>query len=318
MASRRNLKKQKKGTHKVFRGILIACIVIILAVVAYAAVAYFNVKNAVDDTYSPFADTNSETVQSTEKKISDAQTLNILLLGTDTGTEGRTDKGRSDTMILMQINPKTNETYMVSLERDIRTEIVGHGTTEKLNSAYAYGGEEMAIATIENLLDTKIDYYITINMAGLESLVDSVGGVNVNNTLDFTYQDNHFAVGNIHLDGAQALSYSRMRKEDPEGDYGRQKRQRQVVEAIIKKAVNFKTAFTYQKILSSLESNVKMNLTWDNLTSMQESYTKALGNIESDQLAGTGEMIDGVSYQIVSDEELARVRGIIKSNLEAS
>ncbi|MFM9726344.1 LytR family transcriptional regulator, partial [Streptomyces scabiei] len=84
------------------------------------------------------------------------------------------------------------------------------------------------------------------------------------------------------------------------GDYGRQKRQRQVVEAIIKKSINFKTAFTYQKILKSLESNVKMNLTWDNLTSMQSTYTKALSNIKSDQLAGTGEMIDGVSYQIVS------------------
>lgn len=318
MTSRRKIKKQKKGTHKVFLGILIACTVLILGVVAYATIAYFNVKNAVDETYSPFADTNTETVQSTEKKISDAQTLNILLLGTDTGSEGRTGQGRSDTMILMQVNPQTNETYMVSLERDIRTEIVGQGTIEKLNHAYAYGGEEMAIATIENLLDTKIDYYITINMAGLKSLVDSVGGVDVTNTLDFTYQDNHFAVGDIHLDGTQALAYSRMRKEDPEGDYGRQKRQRQVVEAIIKKSINFKTAFTYQKILKSLESNVKMNLTWDNLTSMQSTYTKALSNIKSDQLAGTGEMIDGVSYQIVSDEELARVRGIIKTNLEAS
>ena len=72
-------------------------------------------------------------------------------------------------------------------------------------------------------------------MAGFKDIVDAVGGVDVNNDLDFQYENIHFEKGNIHLDGTKALHYSRMRYDDPRGDFGRQMRQRQVIQAVIKK-----------------------------------------------------------------------------------
>lgn len=93
-------------------------------------------------------------------------------------------------MILVTVNPKTKETNMMSLTRDIMVEIAeangeSSGTVEKLNHSYSYGQAPMAIATIEKMMDINIDRYIEINMDGLVELVDAVGGIEVNNTLGF-------------------------------------------------------------------------------------------------------------------------------------
>ncbi len=77
----------------------------------------------------------------------------------------------------------------------------------------------MAVKTVENFLNVPVDHYIEVNMDGFKDIVDAVGGVDVNNDLDFTYEGIHFEKGNIHLDGRKALHYSRMRKLDPRGDF---------------------------------------------------------------------------------------------------
>ena len=83
--------------------------------------------------------------------------------------------------------------------------LVGHGTTDKINHAYAFGREEMSIATVENLLDIPIDYYVKVNMEGFKDIVDAVGGIQVNNNLDFSQDGHHFTTGKINLNGEQAL-----------------------------------------------------------------------------------------------------------------
>ena len=109
--------------------------------------------------------------------------FSVLVLGVD---EREGDSGRSDTMIVLTVNPNQNSIKMLSIPRDTRTEIVGHGTTDKINHAYAFGREEMSIATVEHLLDIPIDYYVKVNMEGFQDIVDAVGGIQVNNNLDFT------------------------------------------------------------------------------------------------------------------------------------
>ncbi|MGI2747160.1 LCP family protein, partial [Bacillus cytotoxicus] len=84
-----------------------------------------------------------------------------------------------------------------------------------------------------------INYYIEVNMEGFKDIVDAVDGVDVNNDLEFTQNKHHFAKGNIHLTGDEALAYTRMRKADSRGDFGRQMRQRQVMQAVIKKGASF-------------------------------------------------------------------------------
>ena len=100
--------------------------------------------------------------------ISATKPMTILLMGVDTGSGSREDTwvGNSDTMILMSVNPKTKKTVMMSLERDILTQIDENGQTveAKLNAAYANGGSELAISTIEGLMNIHIDRYMMINM----------------------------------------------------------------------------------------------------------------------------------------------------------
>lgn len=120
--------------------------------------------------------------------------FSVLMLGVD---ERDGDSGRSDTMIVLTVNPDKKSVKMLSIPRDTRTEIVGHGTTDKINHAYAFGGVAMSMDTVENFLDIPIDYFMQINMEGFKDIVDSVGGVTVDNDLDFTYEGVHFAKGRL-------------------------------------------------------------------------------------------------------------------------
>ena len=107
---------------------------------------------------------------------------------------------------------------MVSVPRDTRTEIVGHNSTEKINHAYAYGGPKMAVNSLEKLMDVPVDHYIAINMDGVKTVVDEIGGVDITSDATFTTKSTtpfHFDKGKqYHMDGKQALAYMRARKED--------------------------------------------------------------------------------------------------------
>src|SRR5699024_10998958 len=144
-------------------------------------------------------------------------------LGVDTGALGRTEKGRSDSMMVVTVNPQKEETTIVSLDRDIMADMLDDGQTfDKMNHAYAYGGEELAMDAAEKLLDIPIDHFVTINMQGLRDLIDAVGGITVNNKIAFTLEGVRVPKGKVKLNGKNGLAYARMRKQDPDGDIGRQ------------------------------------------------------------------------------------------------
>src|SRR5699024_2076973 len=106
-------------------------------------------------------------------------TLFRSLFGVDSD-ESRDGLGeRSDSIMILSVNPNNDKTVMISIPRDTRTEIVGNDSVEKINHAYAYGGPQMAKDSIENLMNVPIDHYVSINMDGLKDLIDIVGGVTV-------------------------------------------------------------------------------------------------------------------------------------------
>ena len=111
--------------------------------------------------------------------IKNQDPFSVLVLGVD---EQKDDIGRSDSMIIITVNPNVESIKMLSIPRDTRTEIVGNGTEEKINHAYARGGVEMAIATVENFLDLPIDYYVKVNMDGFKEIIDALDGVTVTMT----------------------------------------------------------------------------------------------------------------------------------------
>jgi LCP family protein required for cell wall assembly len=226
------------------------------------------------------------------------------MLGTDSKSS---DKGRTDTIIVLTVNPNTNSVKMLSIPRDTRTEIIGKGKEDKINHAHAFGGIEMAMDTVENFLDIPIDYYMKVNMEGFKDIVDAVGGVTVNNTLDFTYQKVHFPVGEITLNGEEALVFSRMRKQDPRGDFGRNDRQRQVVEAVIQEAAQISSVARVGDMLSAVGNSVRTDLTLDDMWSIQSNYRSARHSIEQLEMTGNGTSINGIYYLQVPENEINRV-----------
>lgn len=258
--------------------------------------------------------------------------LTILLMGVDMDQAtrgGDWEGGRSDSMILVTVNPKTKETNMMSLTRDIMVEIAeangeSSGTVEKLNHSYSYGQAPMAIATIEKMMDINIDHYIEINMDGLVELVDAVGGIEVNNTLGFPisiseHEPAYTSIvqpGKQLVNGDQALVYARMRYDDPEGDIGRQRRQREVITAIIKKLLQLDGLTQYKKILTAISNNMRTNIEISPATIPSLlGYKDSVSKLNSYQLRGVDQMVDEIYYQLPTSEHLLEMQNILKKSI---
>ncbi|KOP83337.1 LytR family transcriptional regulator [Cytobacillus solani] len=302
--------KRKKRTWLRVTGIVILFMLICTGVYGYSV--YKSLTDAVDTMHQPIERELSEK-RMEEVTFEKKEPFSVLMLGVD---ERKGDRGRSDTMIVLTVNPNQNTIKMLSIPRDTRTEIVGHGSEDKINHAYAFGGIEMSMATVEDFLDIPIDYYLQINMEGFKDIVDSVGGVTVNNDLDFTVDGNHFPKGEITLNGKEALMFSRMRYEDARGDFGRQLRQREVIQAVIKKGASLSSLTNYQKIFSALGKNIKTNLIFNEMVDIQKNYRNAAKTVEPMSIAGDGKLIKDIYYFIVPDEEKQRVQDELREHLE--
>ena len=192
-----------------------------------------------------------ERIAPSHSVMSSSKVRNILLIGTDSRGE---DRGRSDSMILLSINSKTNKINMVSLMRDTYVQVPGYGGC-KLNAAYSYGGPELLMDTIEENFYIEIDDYVTVNFMSFANIVDAVGGVEIevndseadaiNVLLDSKEgvsmfgqpdEDDYLNGGGTYkLNGKQALCYSRLRKVG-NADFERTERQRKVLSGILKNA----------------------------------------------------------------------------------
>jgi LCP family protein required for cell wall assembly len=305
---RKSKKPKKKRALKIIMGIIL---VLILGVGAYAYSIWHSVEKTFTQTHEPLKRDVSEK-RSEKVSFSNRDPISILLLGVD---QRAGDRGRSDSLILMTVNPKDQSMKMVSIPRDTRTEIVGKGTTDKINHAYAFGGVDMAINTVENFLNVPVDYYVQVNMESFKDIVNAVGGVTVTNDLDFKYEGYHFPKGKLTLDGDEALAYSRMRKQDPRGDFGRQMRQRQIIEGVIEEGASVQSLANYGTILDTIGTNVRTNLTFDDMKQIQSNYKDARHNVEQLQVDGNGEKINGIYYYAVSDATRQELSNKLKQHL---
>jgi LCP family protein required for cell wall assembly len=278
------------------------------AVGGYAFYLYKSIEKTADRMYQPVTgETEAKEIIEKEKPFC------ILIMGVD---ERKGDRGRSDTMMVMAVNPRKESALLFNIPRDTRTEIVGRGTQDKINHAYAYGGVKMSIETVEQFLDVPIDYYAKVNMQGFAKIVDALGGVEVDNPFAFQYGGHTFEKGRIHLDGDTALKYARMRYEDPRGDLGRNERQRQVLKSMIKKAASPGIVANLGTILESLGSSVTTNITFDEMKKLGDDYRNAIRKVDTLEIKGRGQKINGIYYLIVSEEEKKRIRSLVKKQLE--
>lgn len=235
------------------------------------------------------------------------------------------DSGRSDTIIIASINQTDHTIKLISIPRDTYVSVEGHGKT-KINHAYAYGKETLALKTINENFGLNISEYVTINFKGLINIINKIGGIELEITkAEMEYINQNVAdsyrlsgksnvkklssYGKVTLNGEQALTHARNRTIG--NDFYREERQRDVITAVMNKV----SSMGLTQILGlsdSILSEVKTNL---NITECIGILTEALGNssdylnsVESKQIpseeagngSGKGQMISGV-YYFVSD-----------------
>lgn len=309
MEKKRNTERKKR---RIGRYIILILLVVVIGAGSFLFLTARDVKQTVDGIQKDSAAIDEGV---TSKKIKNKERINILLLGID---EREFDSGRSDALLLMSLDPASESMDLVSIPRDTRTEIIGHGTVDKINHAYAFGGVDMSVETVENLLDVDIDYFVEINMQGLADLVDAVGGVTVENDLDwydegFYKKDYHFKKGQIDLDGQQALGYTRMRHLDPDGDFGRNARQRQVIEAVINKGANIKSVSKIDDLLDVLGKNVQTNINLASMRHLLVDYRNVRNSVQEHEMRGEGTKIDGIYYLIVPEDEITAIHDSISN-----
>ena len=215
-----------------------------------------------------------------------------LLAGSDSRADGAVQDGfneseRADSIMLVNVAPN-GQKVALSIPRDTYAEIPGVGW-DKINASYAYGGPQLLVETVEKLTGLTVDHFVQIGMGAVPDMVDAVGGVELcyDNDADDQYSGLRWTAGCHTVDGTTALQFSRMRYQDPEGDIGRTKRQRQVISKVISSAASPSTLINPVKTLRVERAGSKsFTIDEDSSVMTVASLVWALRGASSNQMMG--------------------------------
>ena len=240
----------------------------------------------------------------------------VMIMGVD---ERADDVGRSDTLMIATLDPDKNQAALLSVPRDTRVKIKGHGF-DKINAAYAYGGRKLTQETIESLLNTHIDHYIKINVHGFTKIIDALGGIDIDVEKRMYYEDPWDDDGGLyidlqpgmqHMDGKTAITYVRYR--DEEGDIGRIKRQQNFMKAVMDKLVSPTIIPKLPAIVSAVSDSVETDMSVSEILSFLGTLQDAKDNgLKSEMLPGKPVYIEGISYWV---PDINKTRQILANTL---
>jgi polyisoprenyl-teichoic acid--peptidoglycan teichoic acid transferase len=294
----------------------------ILLIVA-AGIAYYIVDNirALDQLQkapdkSKFTQFENNANLQTPPEWQGTERVNILFMGGDgRGSASPNEPARSDSMMVLSIDPVTKEAHLFSLLRDTYVDIPGHGTG-RANEAIEYGGYKLSMQMVSDLTGLQIQYYVYTEFEGFKSLVDAIGGIDIDVEKDMKYTDNadgnrydiDLKKGYQHLDGDQALQYVRFR-HDATSDFTRTERQRKFLSAVAVKMQNFGNITKLSSIIRSVSPYVETNLSADDMIKLGQ-LGFGLHNAGTAQLPPNNllvnERIDGASVLAISDKTKLR------------
>ena len=240
----------------------------------------------------------------------------VMIMGVD---ERADDVGRSDTLMIATLDPDKNQAALLSVPRDTRVKIKGHGF-DKINAAYAYGGRKLTQETIESLLNTHIDHYIKINVHGFTKIIDALGGIDIDVEKRMYYEDPWDDDGGLyidlqpgmqHMDGKTAITYVRYR--DEEGDISRIKRQQNFMKAVMDKLVSPTIIPKLPAIVSAVSDSVETDMSVSEILSFLGTLQDAKDNgLKSEMLPGKPVYIEGISYWV---PDISKTRQILANTL---
>lgn len=271
--SRTNNYKKKRKERIILR-ILIPLFTLILIGAVYLARLFATVENEIDASFAEI-----ERQQPVEKVNPIDEPVSFLFLGVDNNEDRQLGSTRADSIIYATLNPTTHEMNMVSIPRDTFVPIINKGTTlryDRINSAYAVGEESAMVQTVEEWLDVPIHYYATFNFAAFLDIIDELGGIEMNVPVAINEMNSDDQTGSIKLEpgyqtlnGEEALALARTRKID--NDVKRGERQQLIIEAIIRKALNFESITKYTGIAETVGSNMQTNMRLKDMTAIAQT-----------------------------------------------
>ena len=242
------------------------------------------------DTIDIEAKKETTTTKNTKKNVNVTEdAFSVYISGIDT-SGSISNVSRSDVNMVMTVNPKTKKILLTSIPRDYHVPLASFGAYDKLTHSGIYGVDE-TVATVENLLDNDIHYYVKVNFTTVTKLVDALGGITVYSEYDFSAGGHSFSVGENYLDGAAALAFARERYSFSSGDNQRVRNQQAVISGIIRKVTGSSAILTqYNSLLAALEDNLETNLSAKEITSLVKMQLSDMSswNIEQQSLTGSG------------------------------
>ncbi len=243
-----------------------------------------------------------------EELIKATDKATILIMGVDIRHD---DVGRSDTLMVATVDPKLDQASLLSIPRDTRVRIYGYGF-DKINAAYAYGGEPLTEITVENFLGIDIDHYIIVNVHSFVKIIDAIGGVDIYVPKRMYYEDPWDDDGGLvidlypgrqHMDGKTAVTYVRYR--DSEGDIGRVQRQQQFMAACLDKVTSPEIIPRIPEIIREVMYAVETDMSFRELLGLAGALKAAQANgLYTDMVPGYPLYIDEISYWIPYVDEI--------------
>ncbi len=293
---------QKRRKRRIILWSVVSFVVVVLAVAGGSYLWFYLQVRSSHPTDPGIAEAVGAT---SEGAIGTPTGMDIILIGSDKRPTNDGEETRSDTVILVHADPDVNYLSMLSLPRDLRVEVPGHGV-EKLNAAYAQGGPELSIKTVEQVTGVDVDEYVEVDFQAFSDIVESVGGVYLDIDRRY-YNDNpefepiKISPGYQLLNGANALDYVRFRS-DLNYDFGRMDRQQRFITAIREQALGWNLALDLPGVIGALFDNLVTTLDTNDILNL--AYWGARldsARIRQVTIIGDIQEIDGASYVILEE-----------------
>lgn len=251
-----------------------------------------------------------------DRLIGGKDSITFLLMGVDSNDVKKSTGTRTDTMILCKVNKSTGKISMLSIPRDTKAYIRGRDNEEKINHAHAYGGPELSVKAVRDLLGVNFEYYVKVDYRIVKEFVDIIGGVEVDVPMDMKYSDPtadpplyiNLKAGLQVLDGDKALQFLRFRKGYADQDLGRIRAQQQFIMAAIKQALKIENVGKIPQMIKTYYDNVETNIPLDLILKFAVNIKNYdIEGMQMDTLPGQAKYINGVSYYVPNEEEMKTI-----------
>lgn len=280
--------KKKKRRKRIFWFLIFPILLFVSIGTTYGIHLYKKAEKALNEAYD---DSHGKSDLRNKKVNPKIDNVSILLIGVDGGEKRGFKDLRSDALMVATLNEKEKSVKLLSIPRDSYVYIPEVDYSTKINHAYKFGEAKASIETIELLLDIPIDYYVAVNFEAFMEIIDALEGIEIEVPYTITEQNSKDQAGAItieeglqHLNGEEALAFARTRKKDTDVERG--KRQQQVIQAILNKAKSVSSLPKYGSVIEAIGSNMRTNMTFDEMTSFIDYGIS--GNLDIETLVLTG------------------------------